>query len=1271
MTPITLPLPALALLPPVVALLIPLLSPLLRSPLALFLLSPFLFITCLVLALVAVILVAQTLDARSSASERTQAALKSATRTLSFATPAAWSVVLTRASWPPAPLPALLPDQLALSVRLDNLLDLVLSAFIWPWYQSLSRSSAFPAAIKTALHHVLGIIISRAQEIDPLSVAAQRVLPKLTAHIDRFRTAETLLRGADLSRHLTQSTTLDLMLAQKYGALHPAVGNLSSVDTRQTEEAHLRNMIGRVLPRLLPENEAASGAVSIIVREIVACVVFLPLVDMLSEPDFWNRIVEDVTSEVIQQQHLISRVRHILSLSTSAPGTSVSLSSPTAQSLQPVRLRMEDISPRTSTKQFESFIRSVARCDSLLDARRLKNDISSEIRKTRVLLASSQSKEDLLAGYKPELIVKYLDRLYTANRAVEKRIAVLSGEPTLPTIPASTLSPTSPPLRVNGPMPTLRTILMTPESLSYFMEFLDRRGKSLSVQFWLTVESFKDPLETIDADADDDHEEADDNIPIPNGGTGTLREDIQLIWDLYFSEASVQRPRISQKYVDAVRGFLNKEGPLTRGDERKVRRAVLRMQMEMEQEMEGAFEEFKRGELWLKAIAAGGNTPTAPSPGPAAVSSFQDIHSPMEESKRRRPLPQYIAQSQPIIGTVKNPIRGRPDPELKRPASVRTPSADSRDSSMQRHGGHGKRPSLDSTRSNLDVLFGVAPKDRAPLFGDEIEERVSLFGKDSGPEDDGSRGPPPGREILTEGRAPLFGSAPEVGWEGEGEAEVPEGVVDIEAIQAALTDIIADENGTRQEAERYDDERVSGLGLDSEPGSALREKEDEEWKLAIPGDPHLLSSIARLGEKMASLEQQSSILDALIRKAELTGDTNELQLLGKSKAAMDRELREVSFQREQFVMQERNGVLTPERTRVKIVGTAMADEEGAVGRQVVKYAIQVQQLEEDGDGEGSSSGWVTARRYSEFWALQQRLREKFPEVRHLELPAKKLVNTISAVVDARRVALEKYLQTLLSYPTVCASEDLRAFLSRSPKYTPTSSSSPHTASRAASFLSQPTDFMRSLTRLTSSIADDIFMGPSMLDVLIQRLTQQAKSEEELGKLTEAEGLRGLEGESGGAGFAGPICDLILSIFELNDRNNWLRRQAVVIILQQVLGSTIERKLRDTLNANLEEPKLVAYVEKLHEIAFPGGRFRQSNPPRTADQKARTRDEANRKLSALMPDLFSNMIGRSNARRGARRMFAVLQNQRLNRHIIYTIMDEVFFALFPDLVTDES
>lgn len=112
----------------------------------------------------------------------------------------------------------------------------------------------------------------------------------------------------------------------------------------------------------------------------------------------------------------------------------------------------------------------------------------------------------------------------------------------------------------------------------------------------------------------------------------------------------------------------------------------------------------------------------------------------------------------------------------------------------------------------------------------------------------------------------------------------------------------------------------------------------------------------------------------------------------------------------------------------------------------------------------------------------------------------------------------------------------------------------------------------------------MFFGPSMLDVMIQRLTRQAAefagvvgsdvTNEELvaqalrdaGKnaadanLLLSADLKPLEGESSTSSFTTPICDLILAIFELNKQNNanWLRRQAIVIILQQVLGGTIER-----------------------------------------------------------------------------------------------------------------
>jgi hypothetical protein len=38
----------------------------------------------------------------------------------------------------------------------------------------------------------------------------------------------------------------------------------------------------------------------------------------------------------------------------------------------------------------------------------------------------------------------------------------------------------------------------------------------------------------------------------------------------------------------------------------------------------------------------------------------------------------------------------------------------------------------------------------------------------------------------------------------------------------------------------------------------------------------------------------------------------------------------------------------------------------------------------------------------------------------------------------------------------------------------------------------------------------------------------------------------------------PVCDFFIELFDLNEKSNWLRRQAIIIILQQLLGGTIER-----------------------------------------------------------------------------------------------------------------
>lgn len=219
-------------------------------------------------------------------------------RPFSFATPAAWQAVLTRSQWSegtPQSLPLLLPDYPIASEEINEIVSFIIRDFVQAWYKDISSSSTFPTAVSELVHTCLDKILGRATQIDLPALIVKRILPKVTAHIEQFRHSEVALRGAGLERHLTQSEELDLLLASRYTErLHPAVDNLSTSFTRQSEEMHLRNLVDKVLPFVLPETEGKSKALKIVAREIMACSVLYPVMEMLSDPDFWNRTIDQV-----------------------------------------------------------------------------------------------------------------------------------------------------------------------------------------------------------------------------------------------------------------------------------------------------------------------------------------------------------------------------------------------------------------------------------------------------------------------------------------------------------------------------------------------------------------------------------------------------------------------------------------------------------------------------------------------------------------------------------------------------------------------------------------------------------------------------------------------------------------------------------------------------------------------------------------------------------------------------------------------------------------
>lgn len=144
-----------------------------------------------------------------------------------------------------------------------------------------------------------------------------------------------------------------------------------------------------------------------------------------------------------------------------------------------------------------------------------------------------------------------------------------------------------------------------------------------------------------------------------------------------------------------------------------------------------------------------------------------------------------------------------------------------------------------------------------------------------------------------------------------------------------------------------------------------------------------------------------------------------------------------------------------------------------------------------------------------------------------------------------------------------------------------------------------------------------------------------------------------------------IVDLLVELFELKEKNNWLRRQAVVLFLQQLFGDTVGRRATDMLRWAVGTESATYILVNIRDTYWPQGVFNISRLVRTSDAKNKTKESARNKLLQLVKQ-FNNVIGKQNTLIGGKRFFNVFQNRRLNQHLLYTVLDELIMALFPEI-----
>ena len=1171
-------------------------------------------------------------------------------QTAAFVAPQAWKAetewLSNKSIYRRTPL---YPESFMTSDGLDDLLNLVLRDYVSSWYNKISPSSNFVNEIERAVRMALINIRDRVFEVDIVEVAVSRLVPLVTAHLKDFYEAERAVRGKNLNRNVTESPELDLAIASKYreGKLHTAA-SLSYSDLKPLQQDYLRRIVVRLLPEVLPESMIKSKAVSVLIKEIVSCSVLAPLMQMLSDPDTWNQLMEAYGRTMLQDRKTVRKLRAALDQHASpAPKMSKSHTFP-------------KIGSGDDERKFERFIRSIKQSNNLSEARRFRSEVASQLKR-----------ESMTDGEDPQ----YIRRLETGKHLLDQKVARLSaiGGPAISSNAhldsndgqnGSTLLNAS-----------IIDILHNATGLSYFMEFMDRQRLMIFVQFWIVVDGFRGPLE-------EDIQAEDSSSGRPTRWSESDRNDIAQINEAYLTKPEIN---VNDEAKEVVRAFLKAGTKATMPQYLKARTTVLKTQSHVLQMMEEEhFPNFKKSDLFYKFLTSESTSGKAP-PRPIARALKQpSVASIPESPSRPAPLSRIASRLNASQSELRRSAASSGD--LKSAARAVDDS------------------SVLQTRRSLDIDTS------APLFDDDIEDErmtrsIQSLDNESLNGDDKSGD----QEQMVEAMEAALSNIMTHDATDEDAKDSILKTSDLDFLSTKSIDSPHDSGALRSaEAGVGDKDRekpnLASLGLvntssrigvfsdndlfgdedkfledeQTDPEMSADEKSmDEEIHQAAPGDLGLAEAISALTADIDRLAAQESVVDTLTRKAELTNNVAELRILGKSKSSLEREIRRKELQRQQYIVQESDHSLYG-RANVNIRSIMVGREDD--GQEFALYVIEVQRKA----GENmSAASWAVARRYSEFHDLHQRLRTIYPAVRSLDFPRRRLVMKLQReFVHKRRVALERYLRELLRLPAICRSRDLRAFLSQS-------------AIISTKDSSRDGERRDIISRIYNSVTDgmDEFLGNvpviDQLSIAGQNLISAATSQfntmpanaggaplpiapEDPIQTAEARAeLLAFEPTAVNTGradqlepFVKPICDIFLEIFDLQRGNNWLRGRAVVVVLHQLLGGTVERKVRDMARSLFGESSVLKYIGLLKDTMWPDGEIRKANIVRTDAEKARSGVEASVMLATLIPDLAGNVVGKANAQAASRRIFATVNNQRLNNHLTFAILDEVIDILFP-------
>ncbi|XP_058808919.1 sorting nexin-13-like isoform X2 [Phymastichus coffea] len=351
---------------------------------------------------------------------------------------------------------------------------------------------------------------------------------------------------------------------------------------------------------------------------------------------------------------------------------------------------------------------------------------------------------------------------------------------------------------------------------------------------------------------------------------------------------------------------------------------------------------------------------------------------------------------------------------------------------------------------------------------------------------------------------------------------------------------------------------------------------------------------------------------------------------------------------------------------VEIIETGIVNDRG---KTYGIYAVAVAKVYDSGYREK----WHIYRRYSDFYDLYQKIKEKYYDLAKIAFPAKKAFHNMDrAVLERRMIMLNAWLAQL-TRPTIMEGhlglQNLLLLFLEQGDYDKGVSGG---ISRTIDTLVNPLKTsMKSVTQAVKTMPDNML---NTVDGVMDNISKLFGNSKKNSVFYESVKVgASLDTETDDNIPLRIILLLMDEIFDLKNRNQWLRRRIVTLlrqIIRTMFGDIVNRRIVEYVSY-LTSPKNVATYLKIFKHSFwPNGVPADSKPPRDPETKNRTRVAAKVALLSCLSDELKHIIGSETTRRGVLRIFELFQRPVLNRRLLYVLLEGIIENLFPriDLLT---